>query len=93
MNIVFTGAPLEFIREEIYNGLPSPPVLRMGDELEVIGPHVAPPVAEDVVLRLGRVGRRLPHDSGSRERPRHLRRRWLSPEGALLGLSSSPPET
>jgi hypothetical protein len=31
-------------------------------------------VVEDVVLRLWRVGRRLPHDPSSRERPCHLRR-------------------
>ena len=39
-------------------------------------------VAEDVVLRLRRVGRRLPHDPRSRKRPCHLRRTLLS----------SPPE-
>jgi hypothetical protein len=39
-------------------------------------------VVEDVVLRLWRVGRRLPHDPSSRERPCHLRRT----------LPNSPPE-
>jgi hypothetical protein len=41
--IVFTGAPLEFFCEEVYNGLSSPSVLHLQTNSYLVRPPVANP--------------------------------------------------